>query len=373
LQFDLLTLPFIGGYVFYTHFSLTAYSAVRAVGHHLLLRSALCGFVLLLMSRMLLLAAPQVEKHSDQFLAVAMSFVPALGLIGGVSLFECVWSEFKRKASSLLKSPKGVLLLLESAALLVIGAMTARNAPSSRAWLLSGSGATLLVAIFAWTVSTYTSIRFRLAAFRVSWFVLIFVLVVAVSADSADEINHMWEQFSPVHDSGAPTVALILGVSGWYPMNLLIPYKTGLERFHRLGNSDAMDRFLFDSAESNAFIQVTLSDGKFYVGKVESLAANPLAPNSFVRILPYASGYRDKDTKELKFTSFYETVYDELVKEPGFSESALDQFKKVLPFSAIFSANRFDPDMYIRFQRETAEADTASAKSKTDADEIGEG
>jgi hypothetical protein len=192
-------------------------------------------------------------------------------------------------------------------------------------------------------------------------------LVVAVSAADGDEFNSMWGQFSPIKDSGAPTIALVLGVFGWFPLNLLIPYKTGLTRFHRLGNSDAMDRFLFDSAESNALIQVTLSDGKFYVGKVDSIAANPLAPNSFIQILPYASGYRDKDTKELSFTSFYDTVYDEMVREPGFTEDALDQFKKVLPFSAIFSANRFDPEMYMRFQRETA-SDPAAAEN-----EVGEG
>jgi hypothetical protein len=367
LQFDLLTLPFIGGYVFYTRFSLTAYSAVRAVGHHLLLRSALCGFVLLLISRLLILGAPQVEKYSDQFLWASMSTVPALGLIGGIALFECVWAEFKRRAANLLKSPRGVLLFLESVSLVVIAVITARSAPNCGAWLLAGLGVLLVVAMFAWTVSTYTEIRFRLAVFRASWFLLILVLVVAVSAAKGDEITSIWEQFSPIHDSGAPTIALVLGVFGWYPLNLLIPYKTGLARFHRLGNSDAMDRFLFNSAESNAFIQLTLSDGKFYVGKIDSIAANPLAPNSFIQILPYASGYRDKDTKELSFTSFYDTVYEEMVKEPGFTEDALDQFKKVLPFSAIFSANRFDPDMYMRFQRETA-PEPSTAES-----EVGEG
>ena len=208
---------------------------------------------------------------------------------------------------------------------------------------------------------------FRLAVFRASWFLLILILVVAVSAAKGDDISRIWAQFSPIQDSGAPTVALVLGVFAWFPLNLLIPYKTGLARFHRLGNSDAMDGFLFNSAESNAFIQLTLSDGKFYVGKVDSIAANPLAPNSFIQILPYASGYRNKDTKELSFTSFYDTVYNEMVKEPGFTEDALDQFKKVLPFSAIFSANRFDPEMYVKFQRE------AALEPVTSENEVGEG
>lgn len=367
MQFDLLTLPFIGGYVFYTRFSLTAYSAVRAVGHHLLLRSALCGFVLLLISRLLILGAPEVEKHGDQFLGSSMSTVPALGLIGGVALFGCAWEESKRKISNLIGSPRGVWLFLLSVSLGAIAVTTARSAPNCSAWGPAGVGVSLTVAMFAWTISTYTGIRFHLAVFRASWFLLILVLVVAVSAADGVEFNSIWQQFSPIKDSGAPTIALVLGVFGWFPLNLLIPYKTGLARFHRLGNSDAMDRFLFNSAESNASILVTLSDGKFYVGKVDSIAANPLAPNSFIQILPYASGYRDKDTKELSFTSFYDTVYDEMVREPGFTEDALDQFKKVLPFSAIFSANRFDPAMYMRFQRETAPEQAAAEN------EVGEG
>ena len=121
-----------------------------------------------------------------------------------------------------------------------------------------------------------------------------------------------------------------------------------------------MDRFLFEAAQSKTLLQLTLSDGKFYVGQIKSLAPNPLAPNSFVRVLPQVSGYRDKDTKEMIFTTFYEEVYDELVQQPGFVEAALDQFIKILPFSAVASANQFDPKMYLKFEKanEPVEEDT---------------
>ena len=361
MQFDLLTLPFIGGYVFYSRFSHFAYSAVRAVGQHLILRSALCGFFLLLIGRLLLIAAPHVEAHSDKFLAGSMALVPALGFLASVGLFEYLYVTYDRKFAVIFRRPKGIWLLILSTGLLTMAAITLRIAGHHPASQITVFLAVILfVVLSAWTLCTYTSADFNVAIFRVSWCLLIFVLVVAVSAAYGLRVDGMWRQFSPYADSGAPALALLIGVTAWYPLNLLIPYKTALERFHRMGNSDAMDRFLFEAAESNAVLQLTLSDGKFYVGKIKSLAANPISPSSFVRVLPYASGYRDKDTKELCFTSFYEEVYDELVKEPGFTEESLDQFIKILPFTAIFSANRFDAAMYMKFQRDEMESSTKS-------------
>jgi len=40
---NLLFLPLLGGYIFYTRFNLTAYSAVRTHGQHLLFRVAALG------------------------------------------------------------------------------------------------------------------------------------------------------------------------------------------------------------------------------------------------------------------------------------------------------------------------------------------
>ena len=369
MQFDLLTLPFIGGYVFYTRFSFFAYSAVRAIGQHLLLRSALVGFFLLLISRALIFGAPFVEAQSDRFLAGAMAPAPGLAFLAGLGAFEYSYIINDSKFRRVFSSPKGIWLLLVALGFLTLSSLIAASAENVKIWLIPSAVAVLITALSAWTLHSYTKTGFNIALFRVSWFLLIFVLVVAVSAAYGNRINAVWLQFSPVKDSGTPALALLIGVLAWYPLNLLIPYKTALERFHSQGYSDAMDRFLFDAAESKAFLQLTLSDGKFYVGQIRSLAANPIAPNSFVRILPYASGYRNKDTKELTFTSFYQEVYDELVKEPGFTEGLLDQFIKVLPFAAIFSANLFDSDMYVRFQTENA----ATAPATEDAGEMAGG
>jgi hypothetical protein len=352
LKFDLLFLPFLGGYVFYTRFSLTAYAAVRAIGQHLLLRSAFCGLLLLILARFLLVSAPYVGAHSDSWLLGAMSVVPGLGIVGGATLFLYARNEIGGGVSRMLQSPKGVLLPLGSAMLFGISVSTVRVAPSFIYWLPASAAMLLVVGAGAWVLCAYTHGRLLMATFRVSWFFLIIALAVAVSAGRVAEIDKYWHQFSPFDESGAPALALILGALLWYPLNLLIPYETALRRFHSLGHSDAMDRFLFESAERSALLLLSLSDGKFYVGQIKSLAPNPTAPSSFVRVLPSASGYRHKETKELIFTSFYEAVFDELIKEDGFKEEWLDQFIKVLPFSSIISANLFDSDIYIRFRKE---------------------
>ncbi len=109
--------------------------------------------------------------------------------------------------------------------------------------------------------------------------------------------------------------------------------------------------------EEKALVHLTLADGKFHIGIIPSLTPNPVTSNAFVRILPMVSGYRDADTKELQFTTFYEDVYAELVTEPNFKEEWLAGFLKVLPVASIVSANRFDPAMYVRFAKERESAE----------------
>lgn len=62
---------------------------------------------------------------------------------------------------------------------------------------------------------------------------------------------------------------------------------------------------LFDRAISNAsMVLITLKSMKVYIGFVEA-TLDPSVPRKNVKILPYLSGYRDKDTHEVRFTTDY--------------------------------------------------------------------
>jgi hypothetical protein len=358
LAFNLLFLPFLGGYIFYTHFSLTAYGSVRAIGQHLVLRSAFCGLAMLVAARLLLTFEPFVRLHRDLVIGATLGAVPGLGISAGVSLFLYALSENRRSFWATIRARKGAVLIFVSVVLVCFSVVTAVASGSPRGWLPYSVAALVVIFIGTWLLCEWTAGDYVMALFRISWFLLIIVAAITDSAAFSAQIEQFWQRFSPYSDSATPALALLLGATLWYPLNLLIPFNIALARFHRLGFTDAMDRFLFEAAEKKTLLQLSLSDGKFYIGQIKSLAANPVAPNSFVRILPQVSGYRDKDTKELIFTTFYEEVYEDLIQQAGFSEATLDQFIKILPFSSVTSANEFDPDMYLKFQKETAQRAT---------------
>jgi hypothetical protein len=303
---------------------------------------------------MLLLMAPYVSTHSDLLIGTIMGAVPGLSVVCGVALYLITRRE------SGIRTPKGSVLGFCAGLLVAFAGFIAYRANEWTNYVPGSLAALLILAAGTWLLCEWTAGDRIMAMFRFSWFLLIVGLTVVDSSAYSGRVEVDWYGFSPYPDSGAPALALMLGALLWFPINLLIPFQTALERFHRSGKSDAMDRFLFDAAERKVTLQLTMSDGKFYVGILKQLAPNPIAPGSFVRLLPYASGYRKKETKELVFTTYYVDVYAKLIEEPEFTEEQLDQFIKVLPFSRVISANHFDMHMYIRFQTERKSSKVAA-------------
>jgi hypothetical protein len=69
-------------------------------------------------------------------------------------------------------------------------------------------------------------------------------------------------------------------------------------------------------------------------------------------MLPVYSGYRDKETKRLHFTTQYLEVYATYVRD-GDVIDLRDLNTLVIKIDEIISASRFDPDMYERFSAST--------------------
>jgi hypothetical protein len=104
---------------------------------------------------------------------------------------------------------------------------------------------------------------------------------------------------------------------------------------------------LCESCYRNAdMIQLSLKNDKCYVGWVKSLPMP--SSSSHITILPVYSGYRDKEKKRLHFTTQYLDVYATYVRE-GDVLDIRDLAALVIKIDEIVSANKFDPDMYERF------------------------
>jgi len=93
-------------------------------------------------------------------------------------------------------------------------------------------------------------------------------------------------------------------------------------------------------------MQISLKNDKCYVGWIKSLPIP--SSSSYITMLPVCSGYRDKETKRLHFTTQYLEVYATYVRD-GDVLDIRDLNTLVIKIDEIVSASRFDPDMYERF------------------------
>lgn len=150
----------------------------------------------------------------------------------------------------------------------------------------------------------------------------------------------LWRDIAPdMPFLGTATLSLLLGISLPYISNWVLR-KTRLQTIEdaqlravsRYGNN--LQRLLHSAAFDEKTISITLDSRKVYVGYV--IQAPNLEPHdTFVAVLPLFSGYRDKDTLELIFTTDYTLVCEK-------ADRPASDFVQVVPISSIRSAGLFD-------------------------------
>jgi hypothetical protein len=142
-------------------------------------------------------------------------------------------------------------------------------------------------------------------------------------------------------------------------LNLIFRKQYWLRRAIR---KDALEAFLLDAADREVSICVTMDDGKVYVGYlVESF--DPTVGRKCILLLPLKSGYRDQETRNVNFTTFYTELYgddgvNQTVPLPTpLQHLTAEDFIIVLPADRIASYRMFDALAYYQFQK-TAPAGT---------------
>jgi hypothetical protein len=105
-------------------------------------------------------------------------------------------------------------------------------------------------------------------------------------------------------------------------------------------------------------ISLTLDNRKIYVGLIVD-APNLEAHDAFLSLVPWFSGYRDKDTLALIFTVDYLRVYEAQNLEKY-------SFRVVVPISSIRMISFFDPSVYPAFVVE----DETEEPTKTETGEM---
>ena len=151
-----------------------------------------------------------------------------------------------------------------------------------------------------------------------------------------------WASYMPVEYSDAAVLSVLLGILLPQAANWFYPAQKATEvAAERDGN--LIELLIARSISEGRIIELSLRSGKSYIGfghrnEVEDYE------DADISLVPLASGYRDKDTQELRIT----TNYARVILESGTMD--FSDFRIVIPMSEIVSARLFDWEVYQRFE-----------------------
>jgi len=200
---------------------------------------------------------------------------------------------------------------------------------------------------------------FRFAAQRADGYRLLFQAAIAgVSLSIAGRVaellialtplghwfEHYWSIFSPFPYSATSALSLLMGPVFALLVNLFIGKEKAKAREIR-SHGNFLLRLLDEAANQTRLISITLDSRKWYVGwVVESPNLDP--HDQFLRLLPFISGYRDKDALETRRTVYYEAVL---------KDNTIDrtEFVITLPLKDVKIAGFFNDEIYDEYFAET--------------------
>ena len=116
---------------------------------------------------------------------------------------------------------------------------------------------------------------------------------------------------------------------------------------NRRAIKDEFEKLLADSLLHESQIQVTLENGKVYVGLVtESL--DPASLAKYFKMQPFMSGFRSSDDGRVHFTTFYQDVLDGI--DSQISPELRRSFQLIVPIDKVITASGFNFQAYENFQ-----------------------
>jgi hypothetical protein len=150
-------------------------------------------------------------------------------------------------------------------------------------------------------------------------------------------LQHYWNIFSPFPSSETSAISLLMGPVFALTVNMFI----GIEKARDMeiqSHGNLFMQLMHRAEKESRMISLTLDSRKWYVGWVaESPNLNPT--EQYFKLLPFISGYRDKDALETRRTVYYEAVL---------ADTTLDQseFVITLPLKDVKIAGFFNDEVY---------------------------
>lgn len=111
-------------------------------------------------------------------------------------------------------------------------------------------------------------------------------------------------------------------------------------------DDDPIELLLLDALIREYLVQVTLQNGKVYVGYITNNPFSIKDELNSILMIPYISGYRDNSNHRIEFTTDYTAAYEEITQNKGKFSSQIQDFQLAIAYSQIISLNQFDMEIY---------------------------
>lgn len=350
---NVVVLPLLGGYIFYSKFHLTSFAAARAEGQRLIYSSSVIGVILLVAARLidLFLDATQAKEP----LRLASYSVGHSCVVAGCWVAAIVLLTFCRPAD-LREVPKAKPRLAIASGLLLAGSASVLLKLEEGltitylAWHAVYICALMTGLVFAakWVIETsrlhYSTVLARLSLLWVAaWSGYMLVLIYG------PQLAQLWPKVTTIEYAGTALLACGIGAIAWAPFNVVLTEKWAWRRAHQGGQTSGLEHLLFEAFSRAALVQITLKDGKVYVGfLVDMPAPKARADGSFIEFVPVKSGYRRQTTKAVVTTTNYAHVLAKMTEESKQTEngraalnSTLVWMTKVVPVSEVLVAGMY--------------------------------
>lgn len=365
MTLNTLFLPLLGGFLFYGFFYGTSHRVALQSGQVLLLWSAAIGLTLLLTARG---AVYLLREVINDELLIRATFLWAVEWPAVIVLSAGFGVMFVTVAvkQTILESHKanavfGIVCAIFAMAF-VFKAWTLLDAdpPPGLNLTLYTTVVVMLVAAGAYWFANFGAIPWGEALIRISAAVLAVVIALQIILEHEEPVVNIWQSLTkPIAQAeaaaglGSAFAACVLGAGAAWLANLV--YSKGVaEVRYALGRGPSqLERLFYLAASQDRMVILTMEDRKVYVGTVERVAMRGRS-NPYVALFPLISGYRTEVSRTVKFTNFYQEVYN-------FSPpQAWKEFQKVLPMQSIASAGYYDQqqhDLFCRLNREQGSAE----------------
>ncbi|WP_237388429.1 hypothetical protein [Xenorhabdus sp. Sc-CR9] len=129
-------------------------------------------------------------------------------------------------------------------------------------------------------------------------------------------------------------------------------YQYRIDATRKNAKKDSVNELLLESLEGNLLVMVTLKSRKVYIGMVDAAKFYNFHTHSdaMVSIIPFISGYRDKDSLSFVIENNYAIIYDQKGITLNSEPLSVYQFRHILPIDQIESFSLFDADTYMSFR-----------------------